>query len=141
MAYFSNSISRAQHHVGWPKYDLTSKHVLQIGTFNASYLGILENEIFTPIVTEDRNENCAFWNELMPKLMEFNDNECKDKITEITKFLPLNPSADNLQKSPLFVNDAAYKIIEENVPKTTTVPNTYTTTPSTFSTFFTMPNR
>ena len=127
-----NGISRAQHHVGWPKYDLMSKHVLEIGTFNESYLGILDNEIFTPIVQENRNENCGFWNTLIPTLMEYNENECKEKVTEITKFLPLNP---NFQKvSPLFVENTAYKILQEDKSRIYEEPYSATTTVSSVTT-------
>ena len=125
-----NGMSRAQHHVGWPKYDLTSKHVLEIGTFNESYLGILDNEIFTPIVQENRNENCAFWNTLIPTLMEYTEDECKEKVTEITKFLPLNPNS-NQKVSPLFVEDSAYKLLQEEKSRiyTTIQPDVSSTTP------------
>ena len=141
-----NGISRAQHHVGWPKYDLMSKHVLEIGTFNESYLGILDNEIFTPIVQENRNENCGFWNTLIPTLMEYNENECKEKVTEVTKFLPLNP---NFQKvSPLFVENTAYKILqekdksriyEEPYSATSDISSTTTTVPSSMTSVYSTP--
>lgn len=91
-----NGIQRALHTVGWPAYQDSSKHVLQISTFADlnQYQHLFQ--IFTPIIHENKEENCAFWNGLVPKLLQLHAKECKVKrasISDSKKFLPLTETS------------------------------------------------
>ena len=60
------------HQIGWPKYSPSTKHVLKISTFADQNLQY-DNAIFTAIFHEHKEENCAFWNQLLPALKQLSD--------------------------------------------------------------------
>ena len=86
-----NGVSRALHQIGWPKYAPVSKHVLQISTFadqNIDYESDGDS-IFTAIIHENKAENCAFWNKLLPSLIQISDDQCRNS-QDSKKYLPLS---------------------------------------------------
>ena len=66
------------HQIGWPKYSPSTKHVLKISTFADQNLQY-DNAIFTAIFHEHKEENCAFWNQLLPALKQSSDIECRQR--------------------------------------------------------------
>lgn len=54
------------------------------------------------IIHENRDENCAFWNQLVPKLIHSFNVDCHEqsRIQEDTKFLPINKSPKEEVEKP-----------------------------------------
>ena len=66
-----NGASRALHQIGWPQF--SGKHVLKIGTLP------IQNKtlVLKAIIQENDQENCAFWNLLIPKLSQIYHHDCR----------------------------------------------------------------
>jgi hypothetical protein len=123
--------ARREHQVGWPRFrPMTTRHVLRIDDVPHHDLDL--NDIFTSIVVEDRQENCAFWNRLIPDLMSSLSKECLAnetlQVKEATKFLPLSSRMTTTSTTPVTT--------VSTTTTTTTTTKRPTRPPTTFSPFF-----
>ena len=98
--------------------------------------------ILTTIEHEDNDENCAFWNELIPQLERNHNSECQLRLSDNdVKYLPLTPNESEslgLRTAP-FAKEKDKSTISKTKTKTVSTTTQVTTTITQTTTTITQP--